>query len=109
MNTFRTFLFQNLEAIIWLSVLVYFALSPVHATGHFTICPLNLAGFKYCPGCGLGRSMILFMHGHFKESLHMHPLAPLAVGVLTMRIGIIFRNNYKAKKQFNSNPIQHNN
>jgi len=31
--------------------------------GHLTLCPLALAGFHWCPGCGVGRSMILALHG----------------------------------------------
>jgi hypothetical protein len=97
-----TFLIQNLEAFIWIAVLVYFAISPVHATGHFTICPLSLAGFEYCPGCGLGRSIILLMHGHINESISMHPLAIFALIVLIVRIVTVFRKSFFFRKQIST-------
>jgi len=48
------FMVHNLEAFVWLGVIIYFAASPVHFGNHFTICPLSLADFEHCPGCGLG-------------------------------------------------------
>jgi hypothetical protein len=93
------FLVQNLEAFIWIAAILYFAFSPVHSEGHFTICPLSLAGFQYCPGCGLGRSMVLLLHGYIAESLRMHPLALFALGVIVARIFIVFRNNIRFRKQ----------
>jgi hypothetical protein len=100
---------HNLEAFIWLAAIIYFAASPVHSGEHFTICPLSLAGFEYCPGCGLGRSIILLLHGHFIESFQMHPLAILAFLVLAARIVIVFRNYYKFQKQtaLNEHIIKH--
>lgn len=104
-----TFLTHNLEAFIWITAIVYFAVSPVQAGEHFTLCPLSLAGFEHCPGCGLGRSVILLLHGHVAESLQMHPLAILALAAFTTRIGIIFRNYFRFQKQIamNENSIQH--
>ena len=94
-----TFLVQNLEAFIWIAVLVYFVISPVHNAGHFTICPLNLAGFDYCPGCGLGRALVLLLHGRISESFSMHPLAVFALIVLIGRIAAVFRKYYVFRKQ----------
>jgi hypothetical protein len=92
------FLRRNLEAFIWLAAILYFVASPVHSEGHFTICPLSLAGFQHCPGCGLGRAMILLLHGRFTESLGMHPLAPFALAVLVARIVIVFSNYFNFQK-----------
>jgi len=93
------FVLRNLEAFIWLSVIVYFVMSPINAGSHFTICPLNLAGFEHCPGCGLGRSMILLLHGRIAESFTMHPLAIIALVVFSARIVIVFRNYFQFQKQ----------
>lgn len=30
-----------------------------------------------CPGCGMTRAFVLITHGHFKESMAIHRLAPL--------------------------------
>ena len=86
------FLVSNFEAFIWLAAIIYFAVSPVQLENHFTICPLSLAGFEHCPGCGLGRSIILFLHGRVNESWSMHPLGIPAVSILLIRIVTIIRN-----------------
>ena len=93
------FLVHNLEALVWLAVIVIFALSPVHSGTHFTICPLSLAGFDHCPGCGLGRSLILLLHGRVVESFNMHPLAVFALGIFVIRIVIVFKNYFNYQKQ----------
>ncbi len=98
-NFTGNFLRQNLEAFAWISAILYFALSPVHSENHFTICPLSLAGFEYCPGCGLGRSMILLLHGNVSESFATHPLALFALVILAFRIIIVFRNYFQHEKQ----------
>jgi len=99
------FLIQNLEAFVWLAAILYFVWAPVHPESHFTICPLKLAGFSYCPGCGLGRSMILLLNGHIKESFTMHPLAFFALGVLIFRIAIVFRNYFQRRKYLSNESI----
>jgi len=96
------FVLQNLEAFIWIAALLFFVVSPTDSAGHFTICPLKLAGFKYCPGCGLGRAMILLLHGKITESFSMHPLAIFALVVLVGRIIIVFRNHFSFRKRINS-------
>lgn len=74
-----------IEALIWVMALVLLAISsPTHA--HFTVCPLALAGLDWCPGCGLGRSVIYLFDGEFAKSWQEHPLGGLAVIVLSVRI-----------------------
>lgn len=97
------FFAHNLEAFIWIAAIICFALAPVQSGGHFTICPLSLAGFEHCPGCGLGRAMILLLHGQVAESFSMHPLAILALSVFVVRIVIVFRNYFKYQKQITVN------
>lgn len=99
------FILQNLEAIIWMSVIMYFAVLPVPVENHFTICPLKLAGFEYCPGCGLGRSIILLLHGKITESIMIHPLGIFALPLFVARIGIIFRKYFQYKKQITSTSL----
>jgi hypothetical protein len=98
-QTAGKFVLHNLEAFIWITAIVGFAFSPVHTGEHFTLCPLKLAGFEHCPGCGLGRSLILLLHGHVAESISMHPLAIFALSVLLARIVIVFRNNFQFERQ----------
>jgi hypothetical protein len=97
------FLVHNLEAFVWIAAILYFAVSPLPSGEHFTICPLSLAGFEHCPGCGLGRSLILLLHGHLTESFNMHPLAVFALIVLIVRIIFIFRNYFRFQKQLSVN------
>ena len=97
------FLIGNLEALIWLTVIIYFAASSVQFDSHFTLCPLRLAGFEHCPGCGLGRSMVLLLHGKVTESISMHPLGIFAVGIFAARIVTVFKNYYTYKKQMLAN------
>ena len=90
---------HNLEAFIWISVLLYFAFSPLPNANHFTICPLSLAGFQHCPGCGLGRSIIMLLHGHISESIANHPLGTLAITLLISRVVVVFMNFSRFQKQ----------
>lgn len=98
-----TFIRFNLEALIWIIVLLSFTLSPIQSNDHLTLCPLKLIGFEHCPGCGLGRSIILFLHGHFSESFNMHPIAGLAIVILIIRIISIFRNYLQLLKHKTEN------
>jgi hypothetical protein len=80
--------FRNIpfEAIIWFAALLSLAITNVDSHPHFTLCPLALAGFDWCPGCGLGRSISLFFHGKLSDSFAMHPLGVFAAFVLSVRI-----------------------
>ncbi|HEX8039080.1 MAG TPA: DUF2752 domain-containing protein [Chryseosolibacter sp.] len=73
------------EAFCWLTGLLALACMDTSRT-HFTLCPLRNAGFDFCPGCGLGRSVSLLFHGEISASLHAHPLGIFAVIVLSLRI-----------------------
>lgn len=99
------FLVHNLEAFIWIAVLLCFAISPWHSGEHFIICPLRLAGFEHCPGCGLGRSMILLLHGEVAGSIRMHLLSIPALVLLVTRIVVVFMNYNKYIKMINIKSI----
>ncbi len=94
------FIFNNAEAFVWIAALIALATaSPVQT--HFTICPFNLAGFHYCPGCGLGHSITLLFHGRILDSISMHPLGIPATAFLLTRITTVTRNScmlYKCNK-----------
>lgn len=75
-----------LEALIWIAGLVALIIYLPSEGAHFTICPLANMGFEHCPGCGLGRSISLFFHGHMMESIYTHPFGIIAVIILTFRI-----------------------
>ena len=92
------FRMAHLEAYFWLAALVSMAFTtPTHDT-HFTFCIFKLLGIDFCPGCGLGHSIIFLFHGDFKDSWESHPLAILAVAVLLHRIFIILYKDIKIYK-----------
>jgi hypothetical protein len=74
------------EALCWLTGLLLLALLDTASNSHFTLCPLKNAGFNFCPGCGLGRSISLLFHGELVASLKTHPLGVFAVIILSFRI-----------------------
>lgn len=84
-----------LEAFFWMVALAYLAFAQVEGQGHFTLCPLALAGFNYCPGCGLGRAIALALQGHIGSSISMHPFGVPAILLIADRIGQIVRFNTK--------------
>jgi len=84
----------NVELICWVSGLVYLAgTDPSHP--HLSICPLKFLGFRYCPGCGLGRSVSYLLHGSLLLSLQTHPLGIFAFLVLIHRIFILSKYQYR--------------
>lgn len=77
------------ELIFWVAALTLLGTaSPIvhrHAE-HFTICPLANMGFNWCPGCGLGRSVIQLLHGNIQKSLQFHWLGIPAVLIIVHRV-----------------------
>ncbi|WP_242689299.1 DUF2752 domain-containing protein [Pedobacter sp. SYSU D00535] len=45
-----------------------------------------MAGFSWCPGCGLGRSIIFLLHGELLASLNLHYFGLPALAILVLRI-----------------------
>lgn len=101
-NSLLLFFLQHLEAVIWILVIVGFAISPIDTESHFTLCPLQLAGFVDCPGCGLGRSMILLLHGRIGDSMDMHPLGMPALIILSWRIVTVIHSAKQYRKMLMS-------
>jgi hypothetical protein len=82
-------LWRKKEALIWVSALVFLAVSNP-AVHHYTLCPLDNLGISYCPGCGLGRSVGYFFRADIKSSLLSHPLGIPAIILLIYRSVTIF-------------------
>lgn len=83
----------NLEAVIWMLALLILAFSQIPEGNHLIICPFRLAGFEHCPGCGIGTSIILLLHGQLAESVYMHPLGIPAVIILIGRIASLIKQS----------------
>jgi len=87
-----------LELIIWITVLI--ALATATPSDHFhkpdfTLCPYTNLGFKWCPGCGLGRSITHLFRGNVQESLKMHVLGIPALLLICARIVTLTRLKIK--------------
>lgn len=83
-----------LEAAIWMGGLILLALTD-SALEHVGICPLSRLGLDFCPGCGLGRSVSLLLHGDIAGSLSIHPLGIPAALILTGRVLVLLRNGFR--------------
>ncbi|MEP6737250.1 MAG: DUF2752 domain-containing protein [Chryseolinea sp.] len=81
------------EAIFWATCLCLLALLDPKQT-QLSICPLAYMGFDFCPGCGLGRSISLLLHGEFMASIKMHPLGIFGFIVLVHRIFQLIKNQF---------------
>ena len=79
-----------LELFIWLLAFIVLYNLDLENKEALSICPIHRAGFDWCPGCGLGRSIGLLMHGEVKASMQMHWLGIPTVLVLLHRIVILF-------------------
>lgn len=97
----RLYYFLPLEALFWIAALVALALYIPSGTSHMSLCPLSHLGFKYCPGCGLGRSISFLLHGSIKESLAMHPLGIPAFLIISWRIITLLYNFFNNIKLHN--------
>jgi len=76
--------FLPFEAIAWLGGLITLALLDPHA-GHYSFCVFRQLGIPYCPGCGLGHSISLLLHGDVAGSWEAHPLGIAAATILLSR------------------------
>jgi hypothetical protein len=103
LNNFPTKIWSKLslfgmEGFIWITALLYFTFFVNPSETHFTICPLSNAGFEHCPGCGLGNSISLLLHGKFSESFNSHILGIPAILIIIHRIYSIIKFNLKKEK-----------
>jgi hypothetical protein len=94
MNTFWRFFRLNFEAFVWLTALLLLAFMQPDNT-QATLCLLHHAGIDSCPGCGLGHSISAAFRGRFAASFGMHPLGMAAIVLLSLRIVVVFYQNYK--------------
>jgi hypothetical protein len=84
----------GLEGIIWIVSLIYLASLTDSNQRHFTICPLSNLGFEHCPGCGLGKSISMILHGNIFESFDYHLLGIPAFIIILFRIYQLIKINF---------------
>ncbi|WP_305364882.1 DUF2752 domain-containing protein [Daejeonella sp.] len=82
---FRLMMGLPLELIAWISAILFLAFT-VSGSAHSSLCPLDNLGFKWCPGCGLGRSIRFLLHGEFRLSIEHHWFGIPAFLILFYRI-----------------------
>ncbi len=99
----KLFDFISLEALIWISGLIFLTVIKVDNFSHFTVCPLKFIGIDFCPGCGLGKSVHYFLHLKIEQSLNTHPLGMFAFAVISCRIYGLIHNSYTNTKIYFSN------
>lgn len=89
-----------LELVFWVLALVLLATADPHAH-HFSLCPLANLGVTWCPGCGLGRSIISLFHGDVNASLTQHWFGIPALLTICYRIYQLSKQLFNKKKDFN--------
>ncbi len=90
------------EAFLWTAGLIALALHDPDTRTHLALCPLYRAGFDFCPGCGLGRSISYLLHGDIALSLSTHPLGLFALIVLSYRIVQLLRHRTPVYRNMNN-------
>jgi hypothetical protein len=73
------------EALCWLTGLFVLAFLDT-SNSHFSLCPVKNAGWDFCPGCGLGKSIALLFKGEVVGSFDAHPFGIFALIILSSRI-----------------------
>ena len=73
------------ELFFWLGALLFLALTQT-GSSHYSLCPIDIIGFSWCPGCGLGRSIRFLLHGEFRLSIEHHWFGIPALLILLHRI-----------------------
>jgi hypothetical protein len=79
------------ELTFWLGALIALGFSNPAASVHYTLCPLKLLGFTWCPGCGIGHAISWLLHGDIKNSFHAHWLGIPALLGIVYRIGVLIK------------------
>jgi len=83
------------ELVFWIAGLICLAFTNPNGQAHFSLCPLKLLGFKWCPGCGLGHSISFLFRGDIRSSLQAHWLGIPALVIIVYRICVLARLRLK--------------
>jgi hypothetical protein len=88
----------NKEMLVWVSGIIFLAAIDPTQEKIFSLCFIHTMGFKFCPGCGLGKSVSYLLHGEVVQSFQAHPLGIFALFVLIFRIIQLSIYSYKQIK-----------
>ena len=92
-----------LELLFWVSAFLGLAFAEPEIHGqvqHFTLCPLANLGIKWCPGCGLGRSITQLLNGNVEASLAHHWFGIPALFIILLRIRVLFKMELQRVKGY---------
>lgn len=91
------FIYQNLELLFWIMVLMAFITINPYQEQYFTLCPIkNITGYE-CMGCSLGHSIASLMRFDLITSLDWHYLGLPALLAIFYRIFLLFKNIFQPK------------
>jgi hypothetical protein len=92
-----------LELMVWTGALLFLAFTETSGFSHSSLCPLDILGIAWCPGCGLGRSIRYLLQGDPMRSFGQHWFGIPALIILIYRIMQLlnyFLINLDKPKQF---------
>jgi len=58
---------------VYLLIILWLAYCNDDSTYHFTVCPTKLIWKIPCPGCGVTRATLLFLHGNIIKAIALNP------------------------------------
>ena len=91
------FLKLPVELFFWLSAMTILAVfQPADAP--FSLCLFKWIGLPFCPGCGLGHSIIYFFQGDLIKSFQAHPFGLFAIAVITRRVTVLMRLHWNVSR-----------
>jgi len=90
--------YLHFEWLVLSAAIILMILINPYSAG-FSFCFIDIAGFGFCPGEGLGRSVALFFRGELVASFAMHPAGIPGVFIMIYRITQILNRNRKLKKE----------
>ncbi|MEO7802571.1 MAG: DUF2752 domain-containing protein [Ginsengibacter sp.] len=85
------------EITAWLMALVMLAAMNTAERG-FTLCLFKMAGFSWCPGCGLAHSMAYAIHGEIAASIKTHWFGIPAMLIIVNRVIVLAKMNLRTRK-----------
>jgi hypothetical protein len=88
------------EAVFWITGLMLLPFA--NTLDGFSICPFHNLGLTFCPGCGLGKSILYLFQLDFYNSFISHPLGIPALLIILHRIYTLFKFSHTLSER-NSN------
>lgn len=85
-RTYQIISHIDLEALAWLSALLYLSIINPYEPKHINLCLFSIAGIENCPGCGIGRSIAMIFRGDLLGSFESHLLGIPALILILKRI-----------------------